>query len=260
MKFSKLIHEIVEDRLKEMPLKSITPVGFEVDPKTGKMKSHSFSDKRDRDLITNPVNIQKLKNFFSKVEEDFNFWFINKKGARKFAEMGEVKPDFIEKEFGIKLEELPDYDDYDINVFFVGNTAAEKVPMTSWTIAHRLGHSIRRTDAFEAFTNHLEDQFDYIVSDLYRVQKRGKYDNDFDKYKAKLFNRIGTMRSARENKIKRYFEFYYELFAQYLNSGKITFNTVGNQEIDDSLSTITNDVEILAGDVLSNLNGKTFVM
>jgi len=106
----------------------------------------------------------------------------------------------------------------------------------------------------------LEDQFDYIVSDLYRVQKRGKYDNDFDKYKAKLFNRIGTMRSARENKIKRYFEFYYELFAQYLNSGKITFNTVGNQEIDDSLSTITNDVEILAGDVLSNLNGKTFVM
>jgi hypothetical protein len=260
MKFSKIINEIIEDRLKEMPLKSITPVGFGVDSKTGKMKSHSFSDKRDRELITNPVNIQKLKNFFSKTDGNFNFWFINKKGARKFAELGEVRSDFIEKEFGINMEKLPNYDDEDINVFFVGNTAAEKVPMTSWTIAHRFGHAIRKSDAFEYFTSHLEQQFDRLVSEYYGVRKKSKFDNDFEKYKAKFFNKIGTMRSARENKIKRYFEFYYELFAQYLNSGKVTFNNIGNEEIDEDLSTLSNDVEILGDDVLNSLYGKTFVM
>ena len=260
MKFSKIINEMLEDRLKEMPLKSVNPVGFDIDPKTGKMKSHSFSDKRDRDLITNPVNIKKLKNFFSKTDGNFNFWFINKKGARKFAELGEVKPEFIEKEFNIKVNELSDYDDEDINVFFVGNTAAEKVPMTSWTIAHRLGHAIRKSDAFNYFTDHVDEQFDRLVSEYYGVRKNSKFDNNFEKYKAKFFNKIGTMRSARENKIKRYFEFYFELFAQYLNSGEITFNNIGNEEIDEDLSTLSNDISILSDDVLNSLYGKTFVM
>ena len=260
MKLKKIIQDIVESRLKEMPVKSVSSVGFDVDPKTGKMKSNSFSDKRDRELITNPTNIKKLKNFFSNVDEEFNFWFINKKGARKFAETGEVKPEFIKKEFNINVEDLPNFDEDDINVFFVGNTAAEKVPMTSWTIAHRLGHAIRRSHGFEAFSNHLESQFDLITSDLYNIKKSGRFDNNFDKYKARLFNKIGTMRSARENKIKRYFEFYYELFAQFLNTGSIKFNKTGNSDVDDQLDTLSYDIEILGNDVLSNISGKIFVM
>lgn len=260
MKLKKIIQDIVEDRLKEMPVKSVSSVGFDVDPKTGKMKSHSFSDKRDRELITNPTNIKKLKNFFSNVDEEFNFWFINKKGARKFAETGEVKPEFIKKEFNINVEDLPNFDEDDINVFFVSNTAAEKIPMTSWTIAHRLGHVIRRTDGFEYFSNHLEEQFDRIVSEYYGVKKHSKFDNEFEKYKAKFFNKIGTMRSARENKIKRYFEFYYELFAQFLNTGGVKFNKTGKSDVDNDLDTLSYDIEILGNDVLSNLPGKIFVM
>jgi hypothetical protein len=39
-----------------------------------------------------------------------------------------------------------------------------------------------------------------------------------------FYNKIGTMRSARENKITRGGEFHHELFAQYLSTGKITLN------------------------------------
>jgi hypothetical protein len=39
-----------------------------------------------------------------------------------------------------------------------------------------------------------------------------------------LFNALGTQRSSRGGQIKRPYEFLYEIFAQYLGTGKVTFN------------------------------------
>jgi len=241
-------------------LKHVKTVGFDNHPRTGKERSHSFGDKRDRDLVRSPVNIKKLKNLFSKTDNNFNFYFINKPGARKHAETGQVDHDFIKKEFGIDVDKIEDYDSDDTNVFFVGNTAAEKVPMTNWTVAHRLGHAIRKDHGFEMYTDYMEGEFNRILGLGGRPSwERGNQEDE--KRKAELFNKIGTMRSARENKIKRYFEFYYELFAQYLNSGEVTFNKInGSEEMNDELQMLARDAGFYLDDATGTLYGKTFVM
>ena len=147
--------------------------------------------------------------------------------------MGKVNKEFVQNSVGIDPNE---FEEDAITVIFVSNVGDQKVPMTPWTVAHRIGHAIRKEYHFQELTKWLEKSFEHILS-LYGMKSYSDYSygislNTFlQKPKANLFNQIGTMRSARQNKIKRYFEFYYELFAQYLNSGGIKFNKLGREII-----------------------------
>lgn len=96
-------------------------------------------------------------------------------------------------------------------------------------------------------------------------------------------NAIGTMRSARQNQIRRSPEMVYELFAQYLNTGEVTFNPapatllsrrhawgrphhirsidkLNQQEANQALETLSHDMELLFNDVMSNALGRIYVM
>ena len=270
----KLKSLLSESLLDEMPVSSFNPIGFDKNPKTGETRSHSFRDKKDRDLITNPTNIQKTKDFFKNVDVEFDFYFVNKIGVRKHAEVGSVNMDFITKNLGITKDQLfnGETNEDGITVFYVGNSAAEKTPMTSWTIAHRFAHSIRNTYGFTEYTKWLEHSFNSILKDYNQSPK--------DNIKATLFNQIGTMRSARQGKIKRYFEFYYELFAQYLKTGGVKFNKLdkailvghgawGRKQyantnnidyVNEALSNIERDFYYYANDALNGVIGGIFVM
>jgi hypothetical protein len=260
-------------------------------------KGASFGDKRDRQIITNPITLTKVKDFFKNTTVDFDFYFVNLAGRRRFSEKGLVKQEFLfepyPKGLGIKPEQLKNgsINENNITVFFVGNTAGEKVPMTAWTMAHRFGHAIRREYAFVQLTNWLETEFEEVLRE-YNLDKsntagRGS-PGDYGYYrksithlvKSSLFNQIGTMRSAREGKIKRYFEFYYELFAQYLKDGKITLNPLkqvirkkygayGREEtaytrniesVNERIAGIERDFGYYAEDALGELVGKVFIM
>jgi hypothetical protein len=117
-----------------------------------------------------------------------------------------------------------------ITVIFTNNTAAEKVPLTSWTIAHRIGHSSRRGD------KGVEREWDYLIKELksycnnfmehhYGIVPSVQYGLGDNKYPYGYVAAIlGTMKSARDNNINRPNEFLYELFAQYIINGRITLN------------------------------------
>jgi hypothetical protein len=100
-----------------------------------------------------------------------------------------------------------------------------------------------------------------------------------------LFNAIGTQRSSRSGEIKRPYEFLYELFAQYLGTGNVTFNPLpsnlgygrqvfGNptkymnikpeyrdeSERAEATQTLANDMHYMFDDVLSSSVGQIFVM
>jgi len=88
------------------------------------------------------------------------------------------------------------------------------------------------------------------------------------------------MRSARQREIKRHFEFYYELFSQYLKDGKVSLNKLtssilkkygsyGREEkmstknidmVNEILSGIERDFPYYAEDVLNSCVGKVYVM
>jgi hypothetical protein len=175
-----------------------------------------------------------------------------------------------------------------ITVFFVGNTAADIIPMTAWTIIHRVGHVMNRTPQFQDYTKWLDNEFNELLKIYGKSKESTRYGNSdykksrtFDLAKGRLFNSIGTMRSARDSKLsRRYFEFYYELFVQYLKDGKITFNpltknllvgfgpygsksiatTQNLTEAQEKLDSIANTIPYLIEDVLGANAGDIFVM
>jgi hypothetical protein len=277
------------DILNEAPIGTYATIGdFE--------KGASYKDPRDRLSVKHPVTVQKVKDMLKNTTVDFDFYFINKPGVRKFAEKGRVPYEFIFKPLpdglGLTHQELGDrsINSDNITVFFVTNTAAEKIPMTAWTIIHRVGHVMNRTPQFQEYTKWLDTQFDELLA-LYGKQKvNTKYSSDnndykksrtFDLAKGRLFNHIGTMRSAREGKLhRRHYEFYYELFVQYLKDGKITFKPLtknilvgfgpyGSKTIasakdleaaQEKLDMIANTIPYYVEDVLGANVGEIFVM
>ena len=278
----------LSDLLNEAPIGTYTTIGdFE--------KGASYKDPRDRLSVSHPVTVQKVKDMLKNTSVDFDFYFVNKPGLRQFSERGKVPYEFIFKPYpeglGLTHEELGDksINSDNITVFFVSNTAADKIPMTAWTIVHRVGHAMNRTPQFQEYTKWLDKEFDELLS-LYGKQKPSRFSYDTNDYKrsrtydlakGRLFNHIGTMRSAREGRIhRRYFEFYFELFVQYLKDGKITFNpltknllvgfgpygsktlasTQNLAEAQEKLDYIANTIPYLVEDVLNANVGDIFVM
>jgi len=274
----------LKDILNEAPLGTYTAIG-------GFDKGASYKDPRDRAALNHPVTIQKVKDMLKNTSVDFDFYFVNKPGLRKFSEKGKVPYDFIVKPYpeglGLNPNQI-EINNNNITVFFVGNTAADKIPMTAWTIIHRVGHAMNRTPQFQDYTKWLDNEFDELLKIYGKSKESTRYGNSdykksrtFDLAKGRLFNHIGTMRSARDGKLsRRYFEFYYELFVQYLKDGKITFNPLtknllvgfgpyGNktiattqnlEEAQEKLDSIANTIPYLIEDVLGASVGDIFVM
>ena len=274
----------LKDILNEAPLGTYTAIG-------GFDKGASYKDPRDRAALNHPVTIQKVKDMLKNTSVDFDFYFVNKPGLRKFSEKGKVSYDFIVKPYpeglGLNPNQI-EINNNNITVFFVGNTAADKIPMTAWTIIHRVGHAMNRTPQFQDYTKWLDNEFDELLKIYGKSKESTRYGNSdykksrtFDLAKGRLFNHIGTMRSARAGKLsRRYFEFYYELFVQYLKDGKITFNpltknllvgfgpygsksiatTQNLDEAQEKLDSIANTIPYLIEDVLGANTGDIFVM
>jgi hypothetical protein len=154
------------------------------------------------------------------------------------------------EEFEASLPMVP-YPDDGITLLFNGNYGVDKVPLTGWMMAHRLSHAVqrpewsgrrtRRMPEYENFVRSVNNMFREIVRPYGAGEKLSKYEpwpleeNVWDQYGrgermkaertyAYIANQIGTMKSARDNRIDRIGEFYHELIAQYLLTGKITFN------------------------------------
>ena len=218
-------------------------------------KAHSFKHAPDRALLTSPKYVEKIKAAFSKTPFLFDLYFVNKPGAGQHVEIGQVRPDFVfskltpksrdwnsersSQGLGIDPRELT-LNPEAITCFFTNNAGAERMPMTAWIIAHRLGHVISRAYApagkigtYAGMEKYVErklvelaacyginkpaNSYHYTPSDYASTRK-----NELAmKY---LCHEIGTMRSARDKNLRNLQEMHHELFAQYLVEGQIILN------------------------------------
>lgn len=214
----------------EAPIGDYAPLGNWGD----REKSNSFSHAQDRKIIQSPALVQKVRKKFSGVEQTINMYFVNLQGLRKHAESGVMTPEQISNDMPKVWELLSqriksegtDIND-SINIVYVGNAGVNRVPMTAWIMAHRLGHAARASGnklrSWEDFSNEFIDIINHIMDQVYGV-KFSKNAYFTSKFLAKFFERIGTMGSARNAKLGgRPYEFFYEMFAQYLLTGHITF-------------------------------------
>lgn len=202
-----------------------------------------FKSPADKRLATTPAVQDRVRNFFSRSPYDFRLYPINVPGGSRLLETGEVESmEWLEKNLPLAartLEQQPVQDD-EIVIFYTNNTGDQRVPFTPWMMAHRMGHAFRASDRNSgiqsAFNNiHLEMENTvlgflsrhYPGNPLYgrSVRFGNFYIFVLQHIVRALFAHIGTMRSARSvNQYARGYEFIYELFAQWINSGHIKFN------------------------------------
>lgn len=257
-------------------------------------KGSSFTDKRDRVLLTNPRSVERTMKKFANNTIDFNFIFVNNKYARQYTEVGEVTHGWVEKNLGEEAYKMLEktFSRDAVNVIFTNNKGAERFPMTPWIIAHRLGHVIWRdknnwhpyneasTAIVETLANILEECYigrRLTASNHRDMIGRGYRSTRADQLAMKnFFQHAATFRSAREGIIRDWFEVLNELIAQYLTTGTIKFNNAPEsfraagatyrlkpdevENANDYLQGLARTMEIMIDDIFSYGYGKIFVM
>jgi len=285
-----LIKEVIEKlELEEMPIRQFKNVG-------DWSKRSSFANQTDRALLTNPKAVQKIHRQWEKTPFDFDMYLVNDPRVNKseFREVGEVSLDFVRKNMQLSPEEIPDPSSNAITVIFTNNVGDQRYMASGWILAHRLGHAFSRGSGsaksdWDAFTKRLRELFNEILKDVYGIDTNSvRYDYTDSAKKDKILKyaaqEMGTMKSARDKKLRNWYEFGYELLAQYLLTGKITLNrlpdniVVGmggwgrketrsvkgpeSQEMYNrhDLDYYTEELDNMIEHVLNSANGKIYVM
>jgi hypothetical protein len=221
--------------LNEMPISA-----FNLSGKWGAdAKRYYGYNKQDLGILENPKAVEKIHKLWSNTKYDFDFYFLRSRAGSQHSEVGRVQLDWIKT--NLKMDITPREDS--ITIIFTNNKGSEKIPMTAWAIAHRLGHAIRKENIFEEyFRKQVNKDFNEILKYVYGLDpwNRNNYQqnhflpyNNEDKYKKALFSAVGTMKSARENNLRNSNEFIYELVAQYIVTGHVKFNDLPEKLILD---------------------------
>lgn len=196
-------------------------------------RAYGYNSK-DIGILTNPKAIAKIHKSWKNSKNNWEFYFARSSKAWKHIEVGKVSSEWVKENLELDIQPVEDA----VTVIFTNNRGAEKIEMTAWCIAHRLGHAIRRENIFqEYFGNKIERDFKDILSDVYNInirsmesKNRSNYfgynqpTENTDKYMKALAYAVGSMRSTRQWELRNFYEFQYELVAQYIVTGKITFN------------------------------------
>lgn len=169
----------------------------------------------------------------------------NSPKANKHTEVGKVSPEWVKKNLGDEAyEKVMEYlEDDAINVIFTNNKGSQRVAMTSWIIAHRIGHALSRNDvdfvtrrqiqSYEESEKIIIEYFTEILKDGYGFPRKHNNSDSLRNDRltqlgiTKLGQAVCTFRSAREKNLRDWFEITNELFAQFLTtSNGIQFNSL----------------------------------
>lgn len=223
--------------------------------------SHSMRDPKDRKMVSNPAAQEIYRKKFGKTDQTFNLYFVNQKGAAKYAETGEVSLEWIESNLGDEVSSVVSKDNDAINVIFTNNTGDQRVNMTPWIVAHRMAHALTRGTkknylniaygdfirqmGTEVFPNYKIDNFPKTLSGFTR-------DPQAQKILQLFMYEAGTFKSARDKKLRNGYEALHELFAQYIITGDVvsakTPITFGNRNFRASLGNDIQDFEMVEYD------------
>jgi len=268
---------------------------------SGDWSRNSSYKNSDRKLLMNPKAQEKIKQQWIKTKFPFNIFFVNSPEGNRFTNKGivdifwlaENMPKFYkEMDAAGKLD--AEKIDLAINIIYTNNKGSPKFPMTGWMIAHRFGHVLQHKHGHNT-SNYLYEEmaqiiFRYVkdIFEIYNIPIKNSLrnsisalfssDNSTNINLMRFFSVIGTMRSARENMLSNSVEFFNELIAQYLLTGKVKFNKMPasfkgykgqtffckNQNdldyIDRLLDNLADELNDIIEEIISDSVGEIFVM
>jgi hypothetical protein len=166
---SEVIREIL---LLEAPIRDLEVIGTPMDKAGG-----GFS-KQDRKLLSSPKAIEKIRSRWEKTPYVFDIFLLKVPQLNKpeFREIGSVSEKFMRQFEEITGDNVPN-DPSAITILFNGNYGAEKVPMTAWIMAHRVGHAIRNTSYWDEYISEIAELtnniFEYVYNKTLKMTKYG---------------------------------------------------------------------------------------
>ena len=234
--------------LKEAPIGDLDIIGDTESLPNSEIRSPAGLTKRDIGPIVNPKGRAKIFKAFEKTPFLFNFYLIadTEHLVKVFNKHG---LNVTEEQFEELTGRLPDPNAIS---FIIGSNFTNKnnyVPLTGWMLAHRLIHAPQIKK--QLHTAEIGKLFFTSVNKLLlnpqtkeaKVYK--KYGSEFldianANYESSIYRLIFsmlTMRSARMKKLSP-LDIFPELIAQFLITGKVTFNKLtGEEGIDLAQST-----------------------
>jgi hypothetical protein len=229
--------------LKEAP---IADMGYRGDLET----AGSF---RDEDLkkMRHPVWNERVKKIFSKTEHEIGLYFVNGPAERRVdfnlpgGHKSEIKLDRARDYVGLHapgwadkvLGGLPEGYQGRLNVILMQNEGTDRVGLTPWIVAHRIGHCFLETN--ERTENRIligqGNAASQIMQSLINTMERVFEQAGLIKREPRSFpsaterlnavaKLISPFRTARTGNIRDTGEYCVELFAQYLVAGRVWFN------------------------------------
>jgi hypothetical protein len=197
-------------------------------------KSHGY-DKPSVKMMQNPATVERIKKKWSKLPYDIDMYIIKGPKIHNYTELGRVSWEFVRDKLNLNIN----IDDDKITVIYTNNKGAEKVPLTPWTLAHRLGHAMARDNISRDSLNmyrEVNKTIDKLLREVAKfygrnsLMKRDSFNSYHsreipdEKLKKALVYGLATFKSARDRKLRASFEFTNELIAQYVITGKVTLN------------------------------------
>ena len=236
---------------------------------------------------TSPGQQVKIQKFFEKTPYNFRIFVSNVKPSNLYN--GPIDQKTAALFLGAEAaEKVFSNTKNAITVIYVGNNSGASEgtrPLTPWIMAHRFGHMMQGDKRLGGWlppvyykaSDYLDKQVTKILVDCYGITttKIGLFspeviDREYNypiSYRELLYNAIGTMGSARTGQSVDN-EFRHELFAQYIQSGAITFNPLpeklGNKTLKpnapDYLTQTATTLTKLFEKILGGCVGRVFMM
>lgn len=241
---------LIRDILNEAPLADFDMIG---DPDTeGSFRPDDLKKFRNQQWR------EKVVRTFQRTPYKFNIYMLNGAEGRVAVDQNPVEVrnlGNLEQYVGIQPMSLvtsligkvpPDTAD-SITILMVENEGTNRVSLTPWMLAHRVGHAMiyagqaQRSDGGDVTRFQTVRAFFSTMNSMLNaagVMLEGSLKHDDLKWEKeaerafKVAKLIGKMRSARTGNLASIGEFFIETIAQYLVTGAVSFN---HPELDDPI-------------------------
>jgi hypothetical protein len=162
-------------------------------------------DKSDIGILKSPVGLNKIKTSW-KIKQPVDIYFIKNENTKAFGEHGSVSKKYQDRvlDYILPNEELV-FNPNHINILYISNRGDEKIPSTSWILAHRFGHALGVVDTqFDA--NPLYTKIRRAVDDLFNNVSNFVYQRDmsvdYTRYSGQKSRELKPGESKEEHRAK----------------------------------------------------------
>jgi len=214
----------------------------------GDIETHGFDKpgnfiQRDRNLVTNPDKVKKLRKSFENTPFKFDLYFIDRnKPNYAFDPDNSVGYndgylDDLDKYIDVVLDKKAAKKEFNIEIkndaisaIYLSNiTDTDNIPLTPWIIAHRFAHSILPLPESGEYNNQIIERqtkaFHYAVEKFEDFATTMKDKARFTEFLTFRTARTGTLNMVgrKENNKPFYEELQEEILTQFIINGKVTF-------------------------------------